>query len=68
MTDKLNELFQLCGINHFTFVYQKEGDKNYINYELTPDKKIVVNISDVEDKELDNLLDEKLIELKELFK
>ncbi len=67
MTDKLNELFQLCGVNDFLFIYQKEGDGNYINYELTPDKKIVVNISNVEDKELDNLLDEKINELKKLF-
>ena len=67
MTDKLNKLFEICGINDFEFTYQKEGDKNFITYELEP-KKILVNISNLEDDELDKLLDEKISELKEIFK
>jgi hypothetical protein len=68
MNDKLNELFTICGINDFIFIYQKEGEENYINYSIEPEKKILVNISNVEDAELDNLLTSKIEELKELFK
>ena len=68
MTNKLNELFQICGINDFIFTYQKEGDENFIDYSLEPVKKIVVNIANSDDKELDKLLSNKIDELKELFK
>jgi hypothetical protein len=68
MNDKLNELFRICGINDFIFTYQKEGDNNYIDYSLEPEKKIVVNITNTEDTELDKLLTSKIEELKELFK
>jgi hypothetical protein len=68
MNDKLNELFTICGINDFIFTYQKEGEENYIDYSVNPEKKIVVNISNVEDEELDKLLTSKIEELKELFK
>lgn len=68
MNDKLNELFRICGVNDFTFTYQKEGEENYIDYSIQPERKILVNISDTEDTELDNLLSSKIEELKELFK
>jgi hypothetical protein len=68
MNDKLNELFRICGINDFVFTYQKDGDKNFIDYTLEPEKSIVVNISNAEDEELDELLTSKIKELKELFK
>lgn len=67
MSDKLNELFSICGINDFIFHLQKEGETNYIDYTLDP-KKIVVNIGDIQDKELDQLLISKINELKETFK
>jgi hypothetical protein len=67
MTDKLNELFKVCGINDFEFTYQKEGDKNFIIHSLNPNK-ILVNISDIEDENLEKLLDDKLKELKKTFK
>jgi len=67
MNEKLNELFSICGINDFVFHLQKEGEINYIDYTLDP-KKIVVNISDIEDMELDQLLTDKIKELKETFK
>jgi SET domain-containing protein len=67
MNEKLNKLFEVCGINDFEFTYQKDGDKNFINHSLNPNK-ILVNISDVEDIELEKLLDDKIEELKELFK
>lgn len=68
MTNKLKELFQICGINDFIFTYQKEGDENFVDYSLEPVKKIVVNIANSDDKELDKLLSNKIDELKELFK
>jgi len=68
MNDKLNELFTICGINDFIFTYQKEGEENYIDYSLDPEKKIIVNIPNVDDPELDILLTSKIEELKELFK
>jgi hypothetical protein len=67
MNDKLNELFSICGINDFVFHLQKEGETNYIDYTLDP-KKIVVNIPNIEDKELGQLLTDKIKELKETFK
>ena len=67
MNDKLNELFSICGINDFVFHLQKEGETNFIKYTLDP-KTIVVNIPDIEDKELDQLLTDKIKELKETFK
>ena len=67
MNEKLNKLFKVCGINNFEFTYQKDGEKNFINHSLSPNK-ILVNISDVEDVELEKLLDDKIKELEELFK
>ena len=66
-TNKLNELLILCGINNVVFTYQKEEGGNYIDFN-EPEKTIVVNVSDYEDKELDSLLNKKIEELKELFK
>ena len=66
-TNKLNELLILCGINNIVFTYQKEEGGNYVNFNES-EKRIVVNVSDYEDKELDSLLDKKIGELKELFK
>ena len=67
MNDKLNELFSICGINDFVFHLQKEGETNYIDYTLDP-KKIVVNLPNIDDDELDTLLTHKINELKETFK
>jgi len=67
MNEKLNELFSICGINDFVFHLQKEGETNYIDYTLDP-KNIVVNIPNIEDKKLDQLITDKIEELKEAFK
>ena len=67
MNEKLNELFSICGINDFVFHLQKEGEINFIDYTLDP-KTIVVNIPDIEDTEFDQLLTDKIKELKETFK
>lgn len=66
-TNKLNELLILCGINNIVFTYQKEDGGNYVDFNES-EKTIVVNVSDYEDKELDSLLNNKIEELKELFK
>ena len=66
-TNKLNELLILCGINNVIFTYQKEDGGNYVNFDEN-NKTIIVNVSDYEDKELDSLLENKIKELKELFK
>ena len=67
MTDKLNKLFEICGINNFEFTYQKEGDKNFITHSLNPNV-ILVNIISIEDADLEKLLDDKIKELEEIFK
>ena len=67
MTDKINKIFEICVINDFDFTYQNEGQKNYITYSLNPNK-ILINISDINDVELEKLLDDKFKELKETFK
>ena len=66
-TNKLNELLILCGINNIVFTYQKEDSGNYVDFNES-EKTIVINISDYEDQELDSLLNNKIEELKELFK
>ena len=67
MDKKIDELFRMCGINNFSFTLQKEGKENFIDYSLTPDKKIIINVPNYEDKEFEKLLDNKIDELKELF-
>ena len=59
---------RICGVNDITFIYQKNGDTNFIEESNEPEKTITVNICDYEDKELDGLLSRKIEELKELFK
>lgn len=64
---QLNELVRLCGINNIDFTIIKEETTNNVQF-LKDEKKFLVNISDVEDKEFGNLLDSKINELKEMFK
>jgi hypothetical protein len=66
MTNKLNELVRLCGINDIEFTIHK-SETNSVEY-INEEKKFVVNFSDVEDKEFEKLLDSKISELKETFK
>lgn len=67
MVNQLNELVRLCGINDIDFTITKEGSANSVEY-LKEEKKFLVNVPDGEDKELENLLESKIKELKELFK
>ena len=65
--DKLNELLILCGRKDIEFILKKEDGANSIDYN-NESKKITINFIDHEDVEMENLLDNKIKELKELFK
>jgi hypothetical protein len=67
MSNKLNELVQLCGINDIEFKITKEGETNNVEFNKD-EKKFFINIPDDEDKEFNNLLDKKIEELKETLK
>lgn len=64
--EKLNELLVLCGRNDIEFILKKEDEVNSVNYD-NETKKITINFIDHEDKEMETLLDNKLIELKKTF-
>jgi hypothetical protein len=65
--EKLNELLILCGKNDVEFILKKENETNEVHYD-NETKKVTINFVDVEDKELETLLSNKINELKELFK
>jgi hypothetical protein len=65
--EKLNELLVLCGRKDIEFILKKEDGDNSIDYN-NESKKITINFIDHEDVEMENLLDNKIKELKELFK
>lgn len=67
MQQNLNELVQLCGINDIEFKITKEGETNSVEYNKE-EKKFLINIPDDKDKEFNNLLDNKILELKEALK
>ena len=67
MQQNLNELVQLCGINDIEFKITKEGETNSVVYNKE-EKKFLINIPDDKDKEFNNLLDNKILELKEALK
>ena len=66
--NKLNEILILCSKNNMEFTYQKEGEENFIEYSIEPERKITVNIVKEKDKNLKRLINEKLEELNQLFK
>jgi hypothetical protein len=67
MLNKFNELVQLCGINDIEFKITKEGETNSVEYNKEG-KKFLINIPDDKNKEFNNLLDNKILELKEALK
>ena len=67
MQQNLNELVQLCGINDIELKITKEGEINSVEYNKE-EKKFLINIPDDKDKEFNNLLDNKILELKEALK
>lgn len=64
--EKLNEILIICGKNNVEFLLTREDEKNNIKFD-EDSKKLIVNFSDFEDKEIENIIDEKLKELKEFF-
>ena len=66
--NKLNEILILCSKHNMEFTFQKEGQENFIEYSVEPEKKITVNISNEDDKNLKKLINQKLKELRQLFK
>jgi hypothetical protein len=64
--EKLNEILIICGKNNVEFILTREDDKNNIKFD-EDSKKLIVNFSDFEDKGIENMIDEKLKELKEFF-
>jgi hypothetical protein len=66
--NKLNEILILCSKNNMEFIYQKEGEENFIEFSIEPERKITVNIVNEKDKNLKRLINEKLEGLDQLFK
>jgi hypothetical protein len=66
--NKLNEILILSSKNNMEFVYQKEGEENFIEFSIEPERKITVNIVNEKDKNLKKLINQKLEELNQLFK
>ena len=67
MSNKLNELLVLCSKNKIEFIYQKEGDNNYVEYSDNP-HRCIINVVNVNDENLDELLSENIKKLNQLFK
>lgn len=65
--EKLNELLILCSKNNVEFTLKRNDELNQIDYDDTT-KNITVSITEFEDKDLEKLLDDKIKELKEVFK
>jgi hypothetical protein len=66
--NKLNEILILCSKNNMEFIYQKEGEENFIEFSIEPERKITVNIVNEKDKNLKKIINGKLEELDQLFK
>jgi hypothetical protein len=66
--NKLNEILILSSKNNMEFVYQKEGEENFIEFSIEPERKITINIVNEKDKNLKKLINQKLEELNQLFK
>lgn len=65
--EKLNELLVLCGRKDIEFTLKRDQEKNDVQYN-DETKNVIVTITEFEDEELENLLTNKISELKELFK
>lgn len=68
ISKKLNHLLTLCAKQNFEFLLQKEGSTNRIYFTGPPENKLEINLGDVEDKDLEKILDEKIQELENLLK
>ena len=59
MSNKLNELFHITGKNDFEFTYKTEGDDNFIGLDIDA-KKILINIVNPEDEELNIMIQDTI--------
>jgi hypothetical protein len=66
--NKLNEILILSSKNNMEFVYQKEGEENFIEFSIEPERKITINIVNEKDKNLKKLINKKFEDLNQLFK
>ena len=64
---KIIELALFCFKNKIEFIFKKEDEGNYVKYDDVPVKKITLNIFNPEDENINSILDEKIIELNQLF-
>jgi hypothetical protein len=62
---------KFCSSHKIDFNLSSEGGINYVNYETKPKRRLSVNVGNVDTEEgiteLSELLEEKLIELKEFL-
>ena len=66
MSNKINELFHITGKNDFEFTYKTEGDDNFIGLDIDA-KKILINIVNPEDEELDIMIQDTINTIKANF-
>lgn len=67
-SNKLQKIFDMCLKEKFSFEFVKDVElENHINID-TENKKVEVNISDIDDENFNSLLDEKFLELDQFFK
>ena len=67
ISNKINDILILCSKHNMEFIYQKEGDENFIEYSIEPQKKIIINLPNKEDENLEEILDLKFKELNQFF-
>lgn len=73
MNINLLKLFELCSKHqiNFTYITKSEISKNQITYTVTKDggnkNNLTVNLVDIYDKNLSELIDNKIKELEDIF-
>lgn len=69
MKNKIFELFNFCGENHIDFTFETgENGINQITHSINEKKRnILIKICNPEDKNLDNLIDEKIKEFRSII-
>jgi hypothetical protein len=65
--EKLNDLLVFCGKKDIEFTIIKEDESNHISFDKEKNK-ITLVISNTDDSNLEKLIDDKILELKEMFK
>lgn len=66
-TNNLTDLLTFCFKHNIEFIYQNEEGENYITYTTEPNNLLTINITNIEDKNLDKMLTDKLEELHQLI-